>query len=80
MSFHYSTKLIQKCQRVFEKRAGRKISDEEAGEILDRLAKIGTLALKVSDKNKSPPPEDFSSSKNIVIRKRKKYGKKNYPP
>lgn len=43
----YSKKLIERCRRIFEKRAGRKISEGEAEVYLDRLAGVGLLAVGV---------------------------------
>lgn len=49
MSTNFSSQLIKRAQRIFAQRAGKIISAEEADILLDRLARLGLLALKGGD-------------------------------
>ena len=52
MKLGYSQKLIEKCQKVFGEKAGRKISVKEAEEFLDQLAMLGKLAVESFEEKK----------------------------
>lgn len=47
MMHHYSPQLIKKCQRIFSKRSGVPISQEQAEMYLEQLAKVGNIALQL---------------------------------
>ncbi len=49
MSTNFSPQLIERAQQVFSQRAGKAISAEEVDILLDRLARLGLLALKGGD-------------------------------
>ncbi len=43
----FSPQLIAECQRVLSKRAGFDITEEQAETCLDRLARLGEVALRI---------------------------------
>jgi len=43
----FSPQLILRAQRIFEKRSGAPVSAEQAGMILERLAQLGNVALRI---------------------------------
>lgn len=47
MQEHFSPQLIARAQRIFKERSGRSISTDEAILCLERLARIGDLAVRV---------------------------------
>lgn len=53
MQNQFSPALIVKCKNLVFKRAGVKISDDDAERCLDRLARLAALAVKTLGKNKT---------------------------
>ncbi len=47
MQNSFSPSLVARAQRIFEKRSGRVVSEEETEIYLATLAKLGLLALRV---------------------------------
>ena len=47
MTRKFSPQLIERAQRIFEKRSGRVVSADEAEMYLEKLAQLGLLASKV---------------------------------
>ncbi|MDD3487556.1 MAG: hypothetical protein PHF35_04255 [Candidatus Moranbacteria bacterium] len=50
--YNFSEELIKKCQKLVYERSGKKITPGEADICLDRLARLGELAVKVLGKEK----------------------------
>lgn len=48
----FSSQLIARAQRIFEKRSGRSVSEEEAEICLEKIAQLGLLAVKVMEQTR----------------------------
>jgi hypothetical protein len=52
MPTQFSSSLIKKCQRIVFERSGKKITDEQAEMVLEKLARLAKLAFETLVENK----------------------------
>ena len=64
MQNQFSPALILKCKKLVFKRAGVKISDDDAERCLDRLARLAALAVKTLGKKKTNTNPDEENNSN----------------
>jgi len=57
----FSPELIARAQKIFEKRSGRAVSEEETERHLEKLADFGLLAVKVYETKKQQDGKEVKS-------------------